>query len=291
MRGLAEYVMRGRREALLVALIAAAVPMLFWISAVVIGLVTLRRGASDGFTVMLWAALPTFVHAWYGDPMPLAALFGTAVSASVLRLTVSWPWALCTTTALGLLLSGGLYTVGRAYLANVEAIVAAFYESISKQATDPAAASALRVPTTEEIAGMFGLVHGLTLVICLVLSRWWQALLYNPGGFRTEFHALRLHPVQALGLVVLAVGLNALGPGFRIWAWIALVPLLFAGIGLMHALLADRAGSGWLGLFYAALLILPPVRQLLIVLAALDGWIDLRARLRRPPRGGGTPDG
>mgnify|MGYP007113695048 CR=1 FL=1 len=41
-------------------------------------------------------------------------------------------------------------------------------------------------------AGMF-----LQLVFGLLLGRWWQALLYNPGGFRSEFHQLRLYPALA----------------------------------------------------------------------------------------------
>ena len=42
MRGVAEYVMRGRRQALLVAVITAAIPMFSWVSAAVVGLVVLR---------------------------------------------------------------------------------------------------------------------------------------------------------------------------------------------------------------------------------------------------------
>ena len=40
MRALAEFVMRGRREALLVAVTATMLPMFFWLGAAVIGLVS-----------------------------------------------------------------------------------------------------------------------------------------------------------------------------------------------------------------------------------------------------------
>jgi hypothetical protein len=68
-----------------------------------------------------------------------------------------------------------------------------------------------------------------------------------------------------------------------------LVPMLVAGIALVHALLAGRAGAGWLGLFWAAMLVLPPVKQLIVALAAVDGLLDLRRRLaaKRPPGGDG----
>jgi hypothetical protein len=51
----------------------------------------------------------------------------------------------------------------------------------------------------------------------------------------------------------------------------------------VHAIAAERGRGGLLGLFYAALLILPPVKQLLVVLAAMDGWLDFRRRWLKPP--------
>jgi hypothetical protein len=287
MRALAEFAMRGRREAVLVAVAGAAIPMFFWVGAAVVGLVTLRRGLRDGALVLMWAVLPALGLAWFGEILPVAALLGTVVLAWLLRWSMSWPWTLCGAAVLGLLLSVGLQTIGRDYLVMVEQAFATFFEGVAKQASDPAAREAIRAPTGVEIAGMFGLMHCATLVACLVLARWWQAQLYNPGGLRQELHALRMSPLQVLGLLAVAVLLYQLGPGFRVWAWTPLVPMLVAGIGLVHALLAGRAGAGWVGLFWAVLVVLPPVKQIVVALAAMDGWLDLRRRwAARPPRDG-----
>lgn len=281
MRALAEFVMRGRTQAVVVAVLASGIPMFFWLGAAVVGLVTLRRGVRDGAFVMLWALLPAAAVAYFGEIMPAAALLGTLALAWVLRVTVSWAWALSAAGGLGLLLSGGLYTVGRPYLEIVEKLFAEVFEGIEKRGGQEAAV--LAPPGAAEIAGMFGLVHALTLVLCLIIARWWQAALYNPGGFRTEFHALRLGQWQVLAMIGLALALGAMGPEFRLWAWVPLVPLAFAGLGLVHAIAAGRGRGGLLGLFYAALLILPPVKQLLVVLAAMDGWLDFRRRWLKPP--------
>jgi hypothetical protein len=290
MRALAEYAMRGRREAVLVAVAGAAIPMFFWVGAAVIGLVTLRRGLRDGFVVTLWASLPALGLAWLGEILPLAALGGTLVLAGLLRWSMSWTWVLCGAALLGLMLSALLASVASEYLAEIEKIFAAFFEGMAKQA-DPSAMAAIRAPTGVEIAGMFGLMHSATLVVCLVLARWWQAQLYNPGGLRAELHALRLAPAQVVGLMVVAALLYQMGPDFRVWAWMPLVPLLVAGIGLVHALCVGRAGSGWLGLFWAALLMLPPVKQIVVVLAVVDGLLNVRRRLAaKPPRGGDGGD-
>lgn len=286
MRGVAEYVMRGRREALLVAMLATMVPMFFWVAAAVVGLVTLRRGPRDGALVMLWALLPASVAAWFGEIMPAATLIGIMVAAAVLRLTVSWPWTLCAATALGVLLGTGLVTVGSGYLAGVEKLFAEVIDSVARQATVDAPVHAmLKVPGAGDIAGMFGLILAVMVVLSLILARWWQAMLYNAGGFRAEFHALRLDRRQVLGLLLLAFGFAALGEGFRIWIWMPLVPLAFAGIGLVHSLLGARGLGWWLGFFYVALLLFAPLKQFLVVLAAMDSWVDIRGWAARKPGG------
>jgi hypothetical protein len=55
MRALAELVMKGRKQAAFVAVIAALLPLLYWVSAAVIALVTLRKGPQDGAGVLVWA--------------------------------------------------------------------------------------------------------------------------------------------------------------------------------------------------------------------------------------------
>ena len=286
MRALAEFVMRGRREALLVAVTATMLPMFFWLGAAVIGLVTLRKGVREGVLVMLWTLLPAVAAAYFGELMPLATLLGITAVAWVLRLTVSWPWTLCSASVLGVLFGGGLITVGNGYLASVEKLFAELVNSIAQQATVDAPVHAmLKVPGASDIAGMFGLILAVTLVLGLILARWWQAMLYNAGGFRTEFHALRLDRRQVLGLLLLAFGFVALGEGFRIWVWMPLVPLVFAGIGLVHALVAARGLGAWLGFFYAALLLFAPFKQFLVVLAAMDSLLDIRGRWLKKPGG------
>jgi hypothetical protein len=116
MRALAGFVMRGRREALLVAVVASVVPMFFWVGSAAVGLLTLRRGALEGGFVALWALLPCLVLAHFGDVVPAVALFGIWVVTLVLRETRSWTLTLLAVSALGLLF-GAIWALRR--LANV----------------------------------------------------------------------------------------------------------------------------------------------------------------------------
>ena len=90
MKGLAEFVMRGRLQALLVTVAGAGSLLFCWISAAALALVTLRKGAGSGVWLFMWALLPagTLLYA-YGDSGPLALLAGTLVLALVLRATVN----------------------------------------------------------------------------------------------------------------------------------------------------------------------------------------------------------
>ena len=102
MQGLAEFIMRGRRQATLVVGLSVAVPLLFWFGAVVLALVLLRRGWSEGMSVVVWGALPALAWALIGDPTPLLVLLGSAALALLLRQRSEWSLVVMATAPLGL---------------------------------------------------------------------------------------------------------------------------------------------------------------------------------------------
>jgi hypothetical protein len=135
-------------------------------------------------------------------------------------------------------------------------------------------------PTAQQVAGLLGLSNAFTISICLILARWWQALLYNPGGFRAEFHRLRLAPVLTLVLLGIGLLLSSLGSEYRLWALVFAVPFVFAGFALIHGLAGQRQlSSNWIGIFYFCWLLFDPVKALVLVLAVVDSWFDIRGRL------------
>ena len=60
----ASYVMRGRRQAVIVGLLFTILPLFGWVSNVIVSLVTLRKGAKEGAIVLLWIILPAVVVAF-----------------------------------------------------------------------------------------------------------------------------------------------------------------------------------------------------------------------------------
>ncbi len=297
MRALAEFIMRGRMQASLVALAGNLVPL---ISPATLGLVTLRRGWGDTLLILLWAALPvvaTVALSQASDLIILASLVGllvVAAAARVLKATASWQWTLLSVLTLS---SAGIWLLGLAMPASAEEVIRetrTVMASLDEQGEgEPVsvfyllmASIALGVGAEAEqvgtgfVVGFLVWLTSLHAIGSLLLSRWWQALLYNQGGFQAEFHALRLEAPVALVLVIGILICTWLAAEYMVWASLLGMPLLLAGLGLVHHT-ANQLGLGtvWLVILYAGLVFVGPLSMVLVGVAFLDSFLDLRARL------------
>lgn len=289
MRALAEFVMRGRLQALLVIVIGASTLMFCWISAAVVALVTLRRGAENGAWLMLWALLPAGgLLLFFGDGGPLAILVGVSVLALVLRVTVSLSSTLFASVVVGGVSGLAVLAFGGQALDQLVLFFAEFLTNLEQQLASGSKGGEpilLHRPSALQIAGMLGMMNAMVSVLCLLLARWWQAVLYNPGGFGTEFRSLYLSPAMSSVLVVSAMALGSVGVEYRPWAVIFAVPLTFAGFALVHARAARRGqGSGWLTGFYLLWLFFDPIKLIVVFAAIADSWFNFRQRW---PQSGG----
>ena len=278
--------MRGRWQALAVAVLGAGSLLFGWISAAAIALVTLRQGVASGGWLVFWALLPAVVVSWLsGDPGSVLLLLGVFVLAVVLRATVSLALAVAASALVGLISGGGLLLIGADFLAQLVDVFAALLEQLqSNVATEESMALVLSAPSTVQVAGILAAGNAVTAVLSLLLARYWQALLYNPGGFREEFHALRLPPLWTTGLGLLALAVWAQEPWVSGWALVVSVPLMFCGFSLVHAYVAASGrGASSLVIFYLLWLFVDPVKGLLLGCVVADAWIDFRRRWVRPP--------
>jgi hypothetical protein len=282
MRALAQFVMRGPLQAGGVAVVTTAIPLLFWIGAAVVGLVILRLGISQGLNIGLWALLPALGWAWLGqDPTALAVLLQVVLVASVLRTSLAWERALLSgsflAVATGLLLP-------MVYPGLIDSLVQTgvqFYEQYNAEMArnfGDELESVIRQTMNASMAGTY-LVTGVGMVM---LARSWQAGLYNPGGFRQEFHALRLSPAVAVVCVAVMVGGSLIGLNPMLVGWAGGLPLLLAALALVHGVVGRKGLSGqWLVAFYLALVFLgPSLMILLLILAFVDSWLDIRGRIK-----------
>ncbi|MEW6646259.1 MAG: hypothetical protein AB1450_03545 [Pseudomonadota bacterium] len=297
MRFLANTIMRGPMAAILVtsvtAMLGLLLPPLGYLSAAAVGLVTLRLGVAEAGKVVAGSIVATAVLGGLlvGNPMaPLAFLLALwlplLVTAWSLRRTADLARSLWLAALFGAMVVLGFH-VG---VDDPAGWWREFLRRIVEQA--PAEQQAVLLPVLDEMAGlmtgMIGAAVTLGVALSLFLARWWQAVLYNPGGFRSEFHALRLGRVSG-GLTVLLLALAWLQPA-GLGLLIDLLPLalllhLLQGVALVHALVArSRANVGWLVAMYVLLLLPMVTTQLALTLAVagmVDNWMDFRTRVGR----------
>jgi len=284
MRALAEFIMRGRMQATLVVAGCAALPLLYWLGAAAGCLVLLRRGLKDALGVLALGLLPALIWWLYSDdPRALLVLLGSASLALVLRASESWNRVLLVSIAMGVVFS---VVLGMAFGPQIEMLAQALIKVMpsllgdvyQKLSVDEQARFASLIAPV--LTGLIAALLQIVSVLSLIVGRYWQALLYNPGGFGREFRAIRFPLLPAMLLLAcMLLGPN-IGPQMAMLTPLCSVPLVFAGLALIHGLVAQkRLAKFWLvGLYVTLLLFMQLIYPLLVVLAIVDSLIDFRGR-------------
>ena len=274
MRGLAEFVMSGRKQAIMAVVFLGLIPLVNLLNPVVVGLMVLRKGALEVAIIFAWAILPIGAWAIVGDIAPLIMLFGISGLAWLLRETESWEFTLVATIAIGL----GV----ELYLRLQPAVLDGLFQQLELLLVTNNLQGIQLEDLRESIGGFIGVGYMFLAIVLLMLARWMQATVFNPGGFQKEFHQLRIGQKMALGLA----GLMLLGSYQLLipqsWVFYLILPLLFSGIALVHAVVVNKKLSSlWLVAFYALLIVSPTVLLLIVLLALVDSWYDFRSRLQQ----------
>ncbi len=300
MRFLASFAMRGRAQAVVAAVVLAMVslplPPLSVLSSAVIALVTLRRGPVEGLVVGGLAGLVSGLLAYLASADPLPALafvlllwLPVLVVALVLRITRSLPSMMYAALSVGLVVIGFYYL----QVPDPGGVWKEALEPFSRQLVDSGFLDeAQRTLFIEQLArwmtGLLAAGFFMQLVLSVLIARWWQAMLYNPGGFRQEFHALRLH--RALGFAgLLLLGLILAGIGGEGGLILDLTLLLSAAL-LLQGLAVAHGVSGlrkahpvWLVAMYILwFFAMPQISMMLVAVGLADLWFDFRARVKAP---------
>lgn len=281
MRALAELIMRGRAQACGVALFGWLLPL---ISPATIGLVSLRKDSSEGLIVTLWAMLPWLALYFAGDVsplivlLPLAVLVVIAAVANVLRSSASWQWTL---VIAGIVSAIATISIGFIASAEVDLMVVAIAEFFAEIGAQAGISDEFDfTPDRTFVLGLFAWLIGFTAVCALFVSRWWQSLLFNPGGFQKEFHEFRLDQSVAVILIAFVIAGVVLPLAYRPWVELLSLPLLIAGVAVVHSSVKIMGmGVHWLGLMYFGLLFIAPTGTVLIGLGLVDSILNLRSRL------------
>lgn len=280
MQAIARFSMQGPRQAALMAVIFAALPLMYWISAAVVALVILRQGLNQGVNILLAALLPCV--AWYGlqeDVTGFFVVLGCGLMAAVLRLSSSLAGAITVSVFVGILTLMLLPVLSPMWFEMLQQAATEYSKVILE--TMPESGAELTPLMLPMLLGCMAALLQLFAIGALLLARHWQAALFSPGEFSKEFQNLRL-PTFYILVVVLTFIAGMAGMQLHSYIPIVLVPISIVGLGLVHGVVAIRKLSKqWLITFYIALYFMLPYMYALLILAALlDSLFDIRARLK-----------
>ncbi|MEQ1559247.1 MAG: DUF2232 domain-containing protein [Methyloglobulus sp.] len=290
MKWLAEYIMRGRLQAILVASTLAMMSLLLaplsLVSSAAVALVTLRRGASEGLLVLVCSSVAAGI---------LAALTQISYQFIVVYVLFLWLpiWLIAIvlregrhiSLAVEIAVLIGIVGIVAYYLYNTDP--ASMWKQVMPKMVPPNVPTEKIQQTIDVLAPYMtgiaaaGAVFGMCLG--LFLGRWWQSLLYNPGGFKQEFLGLRVEPRLAMiCLAIIGIAMVSSGALSQI-AWntsiLLLVLYTFIGTAVLHTVFANTKISQFaVPMFYITLFVIPYTLLPVALVGFSDTWLDIRKK-------------
>lgn len=298
MRWLAGFVMQRRLNAILVTTIMSVIWVIFWplihLGAAAVGLVSLRLGLQQALTVLAgtsaaiillgflvgqgYAALAFLLVV--GSVLWLPQLFFTQILRKTASMSVTLQTMAFSVVALVLVFYGMIGDPVSWWSSVLQPMTGRFEQQLAMSGID------IDMPTLIEkmshvMTGVFAASVVLTSSVNVILARWWQALLYYPGGFAREFQALRLGKVlSGLAALLMLVSIS-LHNAFSLDILFVLGMCFFLqGMAVIHTVITrlDPAKRWLIIVTYVLLALLPQVILIIAILGWLDNWLDIRRR-------------
>lgn len=301
LRKVTDFLLHSRLQAMSAAFVLAYIPLIGSVSILITALVTLRKGAWEGFWVLIAATVP-YILSYYASgfsgniafiAMIIIVVSNCLVWLLAVLLMKGYTWSLLLEYSL---LSGIIFI----------ALLHLFYPEIrnwwgnelneyfkksssfiNNLKSDDKIANDVSVKMAASIDSLKGYASGLVVVSVLfnaffqlLIARWWQAIIFNPGGLHKELYVIRMSCIVGLLFIVIVAWACFKGETAIDMLPILLATFAIAGFSLLHAFLA-KAKFGWLWLtavYIGFVLLFPISLGVISILAFLDVWMDFRKR-------------
>jgi uncharacterized protein YybS (DUF2232 family) len=300
LRGIADFAMQGRWQAgVATALLSAAammLPPLNYLASGVIALTTLRMGPREGAKVVT-ATLVVFLliagfmlgQMWVAGLVLLSSWLLVFLATLTLGYTRSLAASLLTASGFGVLAVMLMHLLVPDLVVWWQGLIEPFMAQLSEQPgwqLDSAQTEQLSSSLALMMTGLLAAGMSFNAITGLFIGRAWQAQLYNPGAFGSEFRELRLgKPAALFTALLIALSLSPLAESLR-WLVDCLPVMLVAfgiqGLSIVHAIVYQgQKSKGWLVAMYILLVVmLPQMLMMLATLGVLDQWFNFRKRSR-----------
>lgn len=292
---LAAYIMRGRMQAMLVAstlaMLSLLLPPVSIVSSAAVALVTLRLGAYEGLIVLLSSCIVAAVAGFLLlGAYHFSLLYGLVLWLPIWLIAVALREGRHLSLAVEIAVLLGAVAVIGFYLYNGTPEV--MWQGMLEQMMQPMLQNSPDDVPVEKIQQTFAMMaHFMTGIVAagtifsmlfgLFLARWWQSVLFNPGGFRQEYLSLTTHQSMAmLSLLLIGLSMTPLGIITEIARNICVLLFVlysFVGSAVLHVSFANMAAKRFLvPMLYITLGMIPHTLVIVAVIGLLDAKLDLR---------------
>lgn len=301
LRRFTDFILQSRLQAMGAAFAISLIPLIgSSLSVLVAGLITLRKGAYEGTLVLCAGLAPYLMSYLIASPeSSQAQMFFIATTAVVVINVFTWLYAIVLrrygnwNLVIEIAMFSGIAMVAVVHLFYPDiqswwsSLVTGYMNKTLNQlaidgAVIPDDTRASLMATTAQFAdyatGMLVASLLFNALLQLVLARWWQAVIFNPGGLRKELHQIRLSYLSAM-IFVAAIGLAVIGNAFGFDVMpVIIAAFCAAGLSLIHRMLLPNKNSWfWLTLVYLGLIFLSQVGIVAVsILGLFDSLFDFR---------------
>ena len=277
---LASFIMRGRVQASAVAALGNALPL---ITPATIGLVALRKGFIEGGLICLWGLLPVFLTYFYSDSSQFFVLLtacnflNVLLVCGILRYRGDWEMTLVSLVIISIILMGSLLLI---FQQDFEVLVQRLIE-VFEEASRQTNIESLKIEKSS-IAVFTTWTIILNTFLGVVIARWWQSIVFNPGGFKEEFQGIRLNRRLLILIFSILVLSSAIFNQYSNWAYLSIFPLVVGGLSLFHWLINEKnLGKVPIIFTYVFMVLFTPfVILILALLGTVDCFYNVRQKLR-----------
>lgn len=294
--GIATYAMQGRWQAAIITAVlsfaALMLPPLSYLASGVIVLTTLRIGPKEGVKIVAAATVICTLLAglllgqfFISGAFLLSSWLPALVITLVLGYTRSLAVSLLAASGLGILIVFGIHLLVSEPDVWWQQFVTPLIEVFAQQPGwqfDQTQTQGLIVSLSTMMTGLIAAGLSINVMLGLLIGRAWQAKLYNPGGFASEFCQMKLGKRAALVMIVLMV-ITVLPLQENLKWLMDCLPVVLAvftlqGLSVIHAIVRrQKMHKFWLIAMYVVLVVrMPQMMVILATIGVLEQWINFR---------------
>jgi len=255
-----------------------------FIAGIIVGFVTLQKGAKSGLIILAWVALPTLSQGVLGQFGLFDLLLVRAILiwclALILRKQNSWGLVLECTALLGCL----IVLMAHLWFSHIEAwwikTLNEYYHLFGKDLWTLSETQVSQIIHTlaPYATGVIVSLVLLGTVVQVLIARGWQSVLFNFGGFKKEFISIRMGKIAAIVMLVTLIG------GLCKMAWLRDImvvfwlPFVLGGLAFLHYWVNKH--KKWMSVliaFYVISVFLPVFSIIVLVMVGfMDSWFNFR---------------